>query len=164
MRYCERDTLFTSRRYGSLCQVRSLSPGSVRIVRLAKRMCPNSSHCRRNGAKPAHRVRTRQGEDTSQHLWGPARNEPYNGAASGTLSEARRAGLTDSPLTLHLRHKPDQSLRNIGACQMFSQYSRIERSEENFPIRATFSTDIFVHFFLSWKAALTLSWLSTYAW
>ena len=46
--------------------------------------------------------------------------------------------------------------------QMSSQYSAMARSDENLPLRAVFRMDIFVHNSLSWHAALTWSWQSTY--
>ncbi len=45
-------------------------------------------------------------------------------------------------------------------CQIFSQYSRIERSEENAPMRATFRIDMRVQASASRKACPTRSWHS----
>jgi hypothetical protein len=42
--------------------------------------------------------------------------------------------------------------------QISSQYSAIARSDENFPLRAVFKMDIFVHASLSSHAAPTCSW------
>lgn len=50
------------------------------------------------------------------------------------------------------------------APQMCLQYSRIDRSDENFPIRATFRMDISAQRSGSRKAAETRSWASTYDW
>lgn len=47
---------------------------------------------------------------------------------------------------------------------IFSQYSLMERSEENLPMRATLRMDILAQACSSRKAAATLSWQSTYAW
>ena len=49
----------------------------------------------------------------------------------------------------------DPSTRTAFTFQIRSQYSRIERSEEKYPVRATFKIDILVHRFTSSNAALT---------
>src|SRR5262245_34960246 len=55
----------------------------------------------------------------------------------------------------------DVSTGSCATCQMCSQYSRIARSEEKRPHRATLTMDIRDHRSWSWYAVPTLPWQST---
>jgi len=68
---------------------------------------------------------------------------------------SRRAGRSPGPQS--------RTTLTGGTFQISSQYSRIARSDENFPARAVFRIDIRVQRSGSCHAALTRSWHATYA-
>ncbi len=83
--------------------------------------------------------------------WNPIRSRPVHAVSDSPYFCSRgRPGLPDHPW-------PAPEARDIGfpynvtgtglTRQIFSAYSRIARSEENFPIRATFRIDIRSHCF-----------------
>lgn len=73
-------------------------------------------------------------------------------------SAAGRRPIAVARVPRHFRDASGQSISTGFTCQIFSQYSRIARSDENFPTLATFRTLMRSHSFCRSQVRLTFSW------